>query len=955
MRELFGNDRRIRPGAIAWALGCVLATALALSVSTTPATAAGTGKVQGKLVGSDTGEPIGFADVALIPADSTQHVVGGLSNADGTYLLEAPPGHYVLRFRALSYRPKRVDDIVVIAGQLLPMSAALAPEAIQQKEIVVEAKRRDNNETAMLTARRKAASVGDAVSAEQVRKSPDKDAAEVLRRVTGLSVSDGKYVFVRGLGERYSSTEVDGVRIATPEQNKRVVPLDLLPASLLENIVVQKTYTADRPGEFGGGDIQVHTKDFPGNRSWQFSASQSYTDGTTFKNRKTYASSSKDLFGFGASSREIPKEVYDVAGTRPLVYSEDPSTGFTRPVLAEVAKSFANVWSPRSVRALPSGSYAASYGDEFKLFGHPLGLVESWSFNRAFSQRNEVQRFYESATQTRYDYAVQRSTESAQLGGVSALSYRLSPRHSLHLRGLYTNTAEDEVRTFEGPDSTRVEALTGNALVHRDTRLMYVERNVMSATVEGDHEFARLHGTGLNWKFTRSRAQRLQPDRREVVYDRRYSTDPDGNLIGRWVLGSSGVREYGDLKDNGWGTVVSSTMPYRLGGLGRGRLLFGYDRQTKQRGNFYRRFNIYPNTNLSRVKDPETVFGPGAFTGAAGTGYVEEGTLDVDNYYATQRVEAGYLSSDVPFGRRLRGNFGVRYESASQDVRSYDLFVPGRITAEGSLNHRDWLPSANLTYAPGELVNIRLGASRTLSRPDLNELSPSPALEEYTGGYRVAGNPHLDRTLIDNYDVRVEAFPALSEVIAAGFFYKDLHNPIEQVLQGGSPPLLVPRNSDRGRNFGVELEARSGLGRVWRRLKGLSLNTNASFISSRVRLKSGAAKLSSNEHPLLGQADYLVNAALSYSARSGRFDAAVLVGSTGKRLRSLVEGPLGNIYEQPVTTLDATVNFSPFKGARIKLSGKNLIDPRIREFQGSQTSSEYHKGRGVSVALSYGS
>src|SRR5262245_64885754 len=290
------------------------AIALAALLSTTAAIAATTGKVQGRIVTVESGEPVGFADVQLVPADTTMKRVGTLSNADGTFLLEALPGRYTLMVRALSFAKTSIEGVVVTAGGLLPMNVALKPEALQQEEVVVEAKARQNSETAMLAARKKAVAVGDAVSAEQVRRSPDKDAAEVLRRVTGLSVSDGKFVFVRGMGERYSSTEIDGVRIASPEQNKRVVPLDLLPAALLENIVVQKTYTADRAGEFSGGDVQLHTKDFPGNRTWSFSVSQGYAEGVTFQDRRTYRSSRADIFGFGADSRSIPGAVFDAAG-----------------------------------------------------------------------------------------------------------------------------------------------------------------------------------------------------------------------------------------------------------------------------------------------------------------------------------------------------------------------------------------------------------------------------------------------------------------------------------------------------------------------------------------------------------------------------------------------------------------------------------------------------------------
>jgi len=686
-------------------------------------------------------------------------------------------------------------------------------------------------------------------SAEQMRKAPDKDAAEVLRRVTGLSVSDGKYVFVRGLGERYSSTEVDGVRIASPEQNKRVVPLDMLPASLLENVVVQKTYTADRPGEFGGGDVQVHTRDFPGNRTWSYSASQGYAEGVTSHARLTYSGSRADLFGFGAKSRGIPGAILEIAGNRKL-----DQGSFTRAQLAEFGKSFRDVWSPTSARTIPNANYSATYGDELRLFGRSLGLIESWSLSRSFDQQDESQRLFRSSSgDTIYDYAVQRATESVQLGGISGLSYRLSPRHSLHLRGLYTNSADDEVRTYVGQDHNRTEAISDTWLTIRNTRLMYVQRSLLSGTLEGQHNFARLLGADLDWKLTRSRAKRLQPDRRESVYDRRYYFPGD---TAHWNVGSVGRREFGDLRDDGWGTTLSAAVPWHLGRFGSGRFTVGYDRQTKQRDNLYRRFDIYYNARgEARSAPPESIFGPRNYDGTPGTGYVDESTKNdrvySDNYRAHQSVNAGYVNADVPFGRRLRGGFGVRVERGFQDVQSFDLFNPGVILQEGRLENTDWLPAANLTWAATGAINVRLAASRTLSRPDLNELSPSPLLE-YAGGFQKVGNPGLRRARIENYDLRIEAFPSLSEVFAAGVFYKRLYGAIENVVKGAAEPILRPRNSDEGHNLGVELEARSGLGRLWNPLRRLSLNANASFISSQVRI-SELSQNGSERHPLQGQ------------------------------------------------------------------------------------------------------
>ncbi len=928
-----------RPRQRAWAAGLTLALVFA---GLPPASAATTGKLQGRVVATDSGEPLGFADVLLIPADTTMKRVGGMTNADGTFLLEAAPGRYALQMRALSYASKRIEGIVLEAGALLPFGAALTPEAIQQKEIVVEARARQNTETSMLAARRKSASLTDAVSSEQMRRSPDKDAAEVLRRVTGLSVSDGKYVFVRGLGERYSSTEVDGVRVASPEQNKRVVALDLLPANLLENIVVQKTYTADRPGEFGGGDVQVRTKDFPGARMWSFSIAQGDADGTTFRGRQTYASTRADLFGFGADARKIPDPITMLAPDRKL----DP-----RKTPASIGKSFSNVWSPTSSRTIPNAGYSASFGDEFKLFGRPLGLIESWSLSRSFDHQDERQQLFQGTfDHPIYDYAVSRFKESVQLGGVSGLSYRLSPRHSLHLRGLYTNSADDEVRIYQGPDFNLVEPLTGGPLIHRNTRLMYVQRNILSGTVEGKNEFSHLLGASLDWRFTRSRARRRQPDRRETTYDYRYDdVDASGNGIGgHWAIGSLGRREFGDLLENGWGTTASGAAPYRLGPLGSGKVVLGVDRQSKERRDSYRRFDFaIPDDSYGSSAPPEQIFDHTT---------VAESTLPDDNYRASQRVTAWFVSVDLPFGRRARGNLGIRKERGFQDVRSFsfETRTPARVTSKGELDNADWLPSGNLTFEIAKALNLRLAASRTLSRPDLNELSPRPFLE-YVGGMRIQGNPLLKRALIDNYDVRFEAFPALSEVLAAGFFYKRLHQPIEQVITADTPLDLTPENSGLGHNAGVELEARAGLGRLWRGLKRFSLNTNASFISSEVRLNPLITSTGSQRHPLQGQADYLVNAALSYAAAGGRTDMAILLGAVGRRLRALGPYVLPDIYEQPSTSLDATMNFTLLRRSRVKLSAKNLLDPKIQELQRGKEVLGYRTGRSFSVALSYGS
>ena len=934
---------------LSWLPRLPLLLTLALTLAGAGTAAAATGKVQGRILATDTGEAIGFADVLLIPADTTMHKVGGLTNADGTYLLVAPAGRYTLQIRALSYAVKKIEGIVVTEGQVTQFDTALKSEAIQQQEVVVEAHAKQNTESSMLSARKKASTVGDAVSAEQVRRSPDKNTAEVLRRVTGLTVADGKYVFVRGLGERYSSTEIDGVRIASPEQNKRVVPLDLVPANLLENVVVQKTYTSDRQGEFGGGDVQVHTKDFPGTRTWSVSMSGGYGEGITFHDRTTYPGYRADWWGFGASDRGLPQTIHDATGSYPLT-AGIPPYGTPKKTLASLAQSFSNIWSPTSKNAVPNSSWALSYGDEYKPFGHSLGLIVSSALNRNFYHRTESQRSFASPPDTFYDYAVDRSTASTSLGAMGGLSYRISPAHSVHARVFATNSADDEVRTYQGSDHNRVDSFYGQWIQHDDTRLRYVQRSVVSGTLEGRDEFPRYLGTALDWKFTRSHARGQMPDEREVVYDKGYYQN-GADVVPYWTLGSPGLRIFQDMNEHGWGTDLTGTVPYRLGGLGAGKVMVGYDRQTKDRGSLVRRFDLYTSNGSDPTAPPETLFSAPQFNGGPGTGYMDESTLPQDNYHATQKVEAGFLSADVPLGRRLRATLGLRGEYGAQDVRSYNLFT-GAVSAEGKFSNTDWLPSANMTWAATDAINLRLAASRSLSRPDLNELSPSPSLE-YVGGYRQAGNPNLHRARLENYDLRVEAFPTMSEVFAAGVFYKQLYEPIEQTLQGAVPPLITPVNSDHGFTKGVELEARSSLSRAWRRMKGLSLNANATFISSEVHLKPQLTVLSSQVHPLQGQATYSVNAGLFYESREHAANASVMLGRVGERLRT-VGYLLPDIYDQPTTSLDATLNVSPFHRGRLSATAKNLLNPNVQQLQGGKEVSAYRDGRSYSISFTFG-
>lgn len=912
------------PRLSAWPLALAVFAMFALQ-AIVPASARALATLQGKIVATDTGEAIGFADLLLIPADTTMQKVGALSNADGTFLLKAAAGRYTLQIRALSYARKRVENLVLADGQLVPFSATLESEAIQQKEIVVEATAKQNTEASVLATRRRATTVGDAVSAEQIRRAPDKNASDVLRRVTGLSVSEGKYVFVRGMGERYNSTEVDGVRIASPEQGKRVVPMDLFPSALIDNIVVQKTWSADRSGEFSGGDVQLHLKDFPGKRAWSFSASQGMTNGTTFKNRLSYASSNRDVFGFGASSRELP------AGAVPIPSSQSYS-----------ASAFSNVWSPRSMKTIPNGSFALTYGDEVKPFGKSIGIIQAVTLSRSFDQRSEVERFVNGTdpnvvTST---YTGQRSSESVQLGANTKLSVRPSPSQVISLRGIYLNKADDEVRSYRGNDPKEPDQVAW-----RVQKLAYIQRTLRSVALEGKHDFQSLAHSTINWTFSRNDARRQSPDKREVRY-RANLENPDPI----YVL-TPGIREYGDLRENGWGTTAKMTLPYRSQRLGSGRFVAGFDRQSRRRDNRYRMFRFTPadfadapaeslyRDSPSNPKSVETFLG-----------------LDNDNYFADQLIEASFIHVDLPLGKRLRGSIGLRREFGSQTIVSRGLLL-NREVREGSYQSTDWLTGLNLTYAWTDKFNIRGASSRTLNRPDMDDLSPQQ-FQEQPNASLTTGNPALRRSLITNYDLRFELFPNIGEVFAAGFFFKDFSNPIELANFPGD--ITKPANSDGGHNVGVELEARTNLSHLHRALKPFSLNSNLSLVRSQIELTQ-TTDLGNKRHSLVGQAPYMLNLGVTWASASGRSEISLLTSSVGRRLKELkVTDGVGfaqkrsNREFDALTTLDAAATLTPFTGTRLKFAAGNLLDSVVRELEGTVESRRYTTGRTFSVSLSVG-
>ncbi|MBN1827019.1 MAG: outer membrane beta-barrel protein [Candidatus Eisenbacteria bacterium] len=926
------------------------------------------GGVIGRVVSSETGDPIPFVDVVLFRPDPANPAVetavaNRMTNADGGYRIPARPGLYRLQVSHISFGTTDVTEVRVGENEILTLNVSLTPKAVRAQAVRVTADAIQGTETAILSRQKKAAAVSDGVSAEQIKRTPDSDAAEVLHRVTGLSVVNDRYVFVRGLGERYNSTKVNGNTIGTPEPNKRVVPLDLFPSSMLDNVIVQKTFTPDQPGEFGGGVVDVNTRDFPGRRTWSLSLSSGYREGTTGSGFLTYDGGKYDWLGFSGGKRALPDLVEELAsdklikgGTSILHPSE-----FTDEEFIALGRSFENTWSPRTEDASPAYNFSGSYGDEILFLGRPLGFIGSASLRNGFTTKQYQSRLYEGGAgnlNRRLDLEGEASTASVLWGSMLNANYRFGLAHTLHLRTMYNRSAEDEVNVYDGED-------TSLSVPKKSTQLRFVERGLWTTSVGMDHTLPGWRkDSRLHWEAGYSYAERNEPDRRTYLYEERV---PPGDSVATWMyVGRTNAQEltrlFSYMDENERDYKLDWTFPFdQWGGL-ESKFKIGWSHMNKDRESWTRRFNYNKPSQTGDydfTTDPEMLLADEniGLVRERNKWHIEEETEATDRYQAHHDLDAAYWMVDMPVHRRVRLVTGIRWEWSDQKAVTREPLIATAKDNVAELKTADALPSVNCTYTPHRDVNLRLAYSKTLNRPDLRELTPFTMVDFMTYGLRT-GNPELERAILHNYDFRFEFYPGYTELLAFSAFHKEMKDPIEESVIGGENPVFIPENGEDGRLTGVELEARFSLGRIASPLRNLGLYSNYTRVNSET--KTGRLGVANNkERPLQGQSDYVVNLGLFYSSPKGVTNASILYNLFGKRLAQVGLYEMPDVYETPRHSLDFTFSRAFLGGAHLKVAIENLLDDDVRfELDGDiedPITYSAKSGRKISLSLSYGS
>ena len=928
-----------------------------------------TGRIIGRIVEVGTARPITGAQVFV-----NDGVVGTLSDLNGRYVLSGVPlGEVNVTVQSLGYGTKTVTGVQVSGDEVTPLDITLEETALEIEGITVSAEREEGSSAALLDQRRTAAAMVEAVGAQEISRRPDSDAADVAQRMTGVTVTDGKYVFVRGLGERYSQTSLNGSSLPSPEPEREVVPLDLFPAGFLESLQTQKSYTPDLPADFSGGSVQIRTKDFPSRFTMRLGVGTSFNTVSQFQDGfLAYPGGSRDFLGFDDGTRDQPAIAQELMGGV-LSGQRLPSDPAQRIAIGEGFRSLEPTFAPipgstpwnRSFDLSLGGRadagrdgeigyfLAGTYSDDYTFRGgrcansageddnllSPSGSLRTSTcdeYERKWraSAFNEATAPFETPN---VDYGFQRGTRTIAWGTIGNFTWKPNPDQKLSLRTTVNLSTDDEARAYAGNNEEDIGGLV------QSERSRWVERLMLWGQLSGEHKL--FMDSRLDWRFTGARANRDEPLMRESIY----LQDPVNEQFFLLDFTESARYFYSELIDDDLSAEVDWSFPFAF--LGRdASVKFGGAWRTRDREFGARRLNwrFLGSTiqDLDSSLQTANIVASGPGTGEfALSEVVEPGDL----YMAGDDRMAGYVMVDLPITSRFQAIVGAR-------VEDYSLNISSRGDVLQDASQTDVSPSVNLIYSVRDDLKLRASASRTLDRPEFRELAPFQ-FTEATSLRQLFGNPNLGTATIVSGDLRADWFPRPGEMISIGGFYKDMKDPIEQVYVAAASSAYSFQNAKEAQVFGVEVDVQLGLDRLTRYLQDFSFQGNYSWIDSEVEVIPGGIFIPTvTNRALEGQASYVVNLGLNWANLSG-FEAGVFYNRFGPRITAAGGSGIPDIVEQPRNMLDATVGLPLLGGVKAKIKASNLLDADYLFTQSlngiTRTQRRYVVGRTFSVGLSW--
>lgn len=784
--------------------------------------------------------------------------------------------------------------------------------------------------------------IANVVGEEQFTRSGDSNIAESLKRVSGLSTVSGKYVYVRGLGERYATTLLNGAILPSPEPINRVVPMDLFPTAILDSVLVQKTYSAAYPSEFGGGVLQLRTKKSTDEFFWTFASTAGVIDNATFKDSLTMSGGSTDWLGYDDGHRQPSAALLNAtANNNQLkVKSRFTGVGVSKEELEAVGESFNNQYTP-TVEDAPAnfnlstslGNYhdIGSTGMKFNYLAS-LDYSNSWDTNR-IERNTYVPGSLGLVQQEDMDFT--GTENSIDVSGIFSAGLDFNENHNVRLTSVMLRKTDDRVFRTTGDTEAGSEV--------EINEIQWVERELASHQLQGDHFFPSFNEFVFNWRYSEITATREAPDNRLYRYDAgEFSSRVDGNL-----------RNFDALEDNASELGLDFTMAFYgpLNTIITPKV--GYVSSEKTRDSEIRRFGFAFNGPLANdisllVKPLEEILTPENITEQGFL--IRELTRPTDNYKANNNLEAFYGQVEVNFDDRLRLTFGGRQEDFDQVSTTFDLFRPTS-AAVAELKQKRFLPAFSATYIHYD-HQFRLAYSETVSRPDFRELSTSPFIDPETGR-EIFGNPNLDITSITNFDFRWEWYFDFTDYISLGVFYKEFVDPIEATIFSPVDRKVTYINAASAENQGIELEGYKRLDFLGPLGEDFYIQGNVSYIDSSVEIRDAdRGSLTSTSRALQGQSDILFNAQIGYEPYSGT-TATLLYHYFGDRIAEVgIEGA-PDLIQEGYGELNFIFIKELNRNWQVTAKAKNILDARSEITQGSLLTNGFNLGREASIQVQY--
>ncbi len=915
------------------------------------------GNLQGLIKDGDNADEGLFGAAVYLAGLESKGVFTGV---DGTFQIpDVPPGTYKLTCQFITYETIE-QEVVVRANETTKVSVTMQSGGVDIAAHTVTEKLETagENENMALIQRSKAKSVVEVISAQEMKKRGDSKLNDVVKRSVGTTVEGGKYVYVRGLSDRYSKTLLNGGEIPGLDPDRNSVQIDLFPTMVVKQLQIVKSFRPDLPGDFTGGLVNIATKDFPDSLTFSYSTSFGYNTQSSFnKNFLNSQGGSLDWLGFDDGSRGIPI----AARTKIPALFEDNAK------LMQITRSFSKEMAPTRSMSFMNHSHSATLGNNYNLGKMKAGLIAGLTYQHALShfaedaQTGTYELLGNVAEKDQLDVnrklIDERSTQSTLWAALISGGLMFNDSNAIGFTYLRTQNGISGASIQQGEIPEDQEGL-----FYVTNAITYQQRSMQTIQLNGNHQGSKMRST---WLVTYTNSAQSEPDLRYFNYDYTLGrADADTVFDIQPAIYVEPNRFYREMFETNIDAKLNFEIPLAIGtGSENNMLKVGLSNVMKDRSMIENRFGYTTDAefdgSVTDFLSDENMTEAGLLTAPSSSIYIVDNTERRNSYQATQRVSAAYAMTDLELNQHLQVLAGARVEYTDVLVKSADTSL-----TPGEMSNLDLLPALNVNYLFTKKFKVKTAYSRTVARPVFRELAPFATFDFATGWVKV-GNPNLERTIVDNFDLRLERYFGAGELFAVSGFYKSFANPIEVVFNPiASNSEVTWRNVDQATVLGAEVEIRKKLDFIDTTLSNISIGGNFTYVHSRVGIDSlelVAIRANDPDHvtnrTMFGQSPYIVNAFIGYTNDSLGLDVNLSFNISGPRLAVVMIGATPNVFDQPRGQLDIAMTKRIGNNFSVKLRGRNLLNPLYKmshEYKGQEyIFNSYRTGRVFSAAVSY--